>query len=86
MGCYHDGMVRTQISMTESQAAGLRRVAAERGMSQSAVLREALDLILSGSERERRLAHARWVVGRHRSAPGRTAERHDEALAEVFGG
>ena len=77
-------MVRTQISMTEEQAEGLRSLAAKRRRSQAALLREALDELLAGNDRERRLDTARQVVGKYESAHENTAEEHDAALDEAF--
>ena len=76
-------MVRTQIQLTEPQARALRRVAASRGMSMAAVIREVLDQALTRSQDagvERSLA----AVGSY-SSKGRTMSRdHDRALEEAF--
>lgn len=77
-------MVRTQISMTEEQAEGLRRLAASRRRSQAALLRDALDELLAGSDRARRLDAAREVIGKYESEHEDTAEAHDAALDEAF--
>lgn len=78
-------MIRTQISMTEDQAEGLRRLAAVRGRSQAALLREALDHLLGEDERRRRVERVRRSIGAYRSTGGNTAVDHDEALDEAFG-
>lgn len=78
-------MIRTQISMTEEQAEGLRRLAAVRNQSQAALLRDALDGMLSGQELELRAEAARSVVGRHGSGRADIAEDHDAALEAAFG-
>lgn len=53
-------MRRTQIFLTESEQAGLQRLAKARGSTVSAVIREAVDQYLQNTEtaewRERRLA------------------------------
>jgi hypothetical protein len=77
-------MIRTQISMTDEQAKGLRRLAAIRRRSQAALLRDALDALLEDDQRSRRLAAARAAIGAFRSGTSDTSERHDEALAEAF--
>ncbi len=77
-------MIRTQISMTEEQADGLRRLAAARQRSQAALLREALDGLLWDDERTRRVERARAVVAAFRSGRSDTSEHHDEALDDAF--
>jgi hypothetical protein len=79
-------MVRTQISMTDAQAEGLRRLAALRARSQAALLRDALDELLTADERLRRVERARGVVGRFSSGRHDTADSHDAALDEAFAG
>lgn len=44
-------MVRTQISLTEEQYVAVKRLAAERGMSLSAVIRDAVDRCVAMSSR-----------------------------------
>jgi len=82
-------VIRTQISMTEDQAEGLRRLSALRQKSQSALLREALDRLLADEERERRVAAARAAVGRFTddTGDGRSdvSEDHDAALDDIWG-
>ena len=77
-------MVRTQISMTGEQASGLAKLAATRKRSQAALLREALDSLLSSSERSARAERARDAIGRHGSKHPDTAKRHDEVLEEAY--
>jgi hypothetical protein len=78
-------VIRTQISMTEEQAEGLRRLAAARRRSQAALLRDALDALLEADRRERRLERARRSIGAFSSGYSNTSEDHDEALVEAFG-
>lgn len=78
-------MVRTQISMTEQQAAGLAKLAAIRKRSQAALLRDALDILLSGNERCSRAEKARDAIGRQGSKHSDTAERHDDVLDGAYG-
>lgn len=78
-------MIRTQIQLTERQATGLKRLAADRGVSMASLVRLAVDRLLaergaaSDAERRRR---ALAVVGRFRSGLGDLAENHDRHLAE----
>lgn len=48
-------MSRTRVHLTEEQAERLRRVAAERGLSMAAVIREAVDQMSAAEDEE-----ARW--------------------------
>jgi hypothetical protein len=80
-------VIRTQISLTEEQQEALRRVAARRGVSQAAVIREALDDVLSRDDRRRRIERLLAVAGRYHSglADGRSLARdHDDIYAEIL--
>jgi hypothetical protein len=77
-------MIRTQISMTEEQAAALRRLAAVRKRSQAAVLRDALDSLVDDDERSQRVERARSVIGKYRSGHSTTSVQHDAVLDEAF--
>lgn len=77
-------MVRTQISMTEEQAEGLRRLAALRNRSQAALLRDALDVVLGDGRRAERIQKARQAIGAFQSGRSDTSEQHDEALDDAF--
>lgn len=59
-------MQRTQIYLTESEQAGLQRLAQARGATLSAVIREAVDQYLAGNQesdwRQQRLAaYGAWA-------------------------
>ena len=77
-------MIRTQISLTEEQAEHLRVQAAVQGVSQAALLRQALDAYLHSHSRSARVQRARSPVGAFRSGSASLAENHDEALDEAF--
>ena len=79
-------MVRTQIQLTASQVAELKRLAAARGVSMAAVIREALDAHLAreaGPSWEERVERALAAVGCCASGVGDLAERHDFYFAEA---
>jgi hypothetical protein len=80
-------MVRTQVQLTEREAAALRQLAAADSKSMAALIREAVDLLLqsrrSMSNAERR-ERAIKVAGKFRSGRGDLAARHDDYLAEDF--
>lgn len=77
-------MVRTQISLTEEQAERLRAEAAARGVSQAALLRDALDEFLARTSFAARIDHVRSLAGAYRSGCGNLAEDHDEYLVDAF--
>ncbi len=74
-------MVRMQIQFTETQSDILRNVAADRGVSISAVVREAVDetVVLGRHKpsREELLKRSLAAAGRF-SSGGEAARRHDD--------
>jgi hypothetical protein len=77
-------MVRTQIQLTEEQAAELKRLAAERGVSVAEIVRQGVDRVikdsrgLSWEERKRRaLALPSFRAGVHD-----VSRRHDDYFVE----
>jgi hypothetical protein len=77
-------MVRTQVQLTEEQVRELRRLAASRGVSMAAIIRDVLDEALT-APRNARLARAKAVVGRFSSDRTDVSREHDRELAQVFG-
>ena len=80
-------MVRTQVQLTEKQMAMVKRIAAERNISMSEVIREGIDCYLHQStaiDRKERVRRALEVSGRFRSGLTDVSERHDEHLAEAY--
>ena len=77
-------MMRAQISMTDEQAQGLRRLSAETGTSQAALLREALDVVLARRDRAARIQRALDATGRYRSGDSDTSVDHDAVLGEIY--
>jgi hypothetical protein len=80
-------MVRMQIQFTETQTAVLREVAADRGISISAVVREAVESnVVNGRlmpSRHELLKRSLAAMGRFRSGTGDVAARHDEYFADT---
>lgn len=79
-------MIRTQIQLTAEQADDLRRLAAARGVSMAAVIREAVDAHLAreqGPSWEERVERALAAIGVCDSGLGDLSERHDDYLAEA---
>ena len=79
-------MVRTQIQLTEEQAAKLKRIAAKRGVSMAEVIREAVETIPDRDDRAERWARALAVAGIGHDRDGATdvSVRHDDYLAEAY--
>jgi len=81
-------MIRTQIQLTEEQAAKLKRLAAERDVSMAEVIREAVDRLAEGDDRAGRFTRALEAVraGRGHDIEGKddVAERHDEYLTDIY--
>lgn len=84
---HHDGMERKQIQFTRQQLAALRRESRRRHVSESAVVREAVDRWLGAkgeSDRHERFARALSVVGAFRSGKHDIAREHDRELADIY--
>ena len=79
-------MIRTQIQLTEEQAAKLKRLASDRDVSMAEVIREAVDRLPDRNDRTERFARALAVAGSGRDIEGKTdvAVRHDEYLADIY--
>ena len=77
-------MIRTQISITEEQQEALQRLAAARKVSQAAVLRDALDLVIGEDVRLRRLERARQLAGKYQADDDKHYVDHDAALDDAF--
>ena len=73
-------MVRTQIQLDEEETKGLKRLAAERGVSVASLVREAVDRLLEGTS----ASPERWWDDLPTFNTGITdlAEEHDRYLAE----
>jgi hypothetical protein len=81
-------MVRTQIQLTERQAARLKQLAAARGRSMADLIRGSVDALLAQPEHQdevARRARAQRAAGRFRSGRRDLSASHDRHLAEVLG-
>jgi hypothetical protein len=72
-------MVRTQISLTEEQYATVKGIAAARGMSFSAVIRETVDNLAAMSNRPA-VDSLLSIAGIGDSGRSDISERHDDYL------
>ena len=80
-------MVRTQIQLTEEQAAALKAAAARQGISMAALVRRSVNRLieiegeLSQKELRRKAA---TISGRFRSGAADTSVRHDDYLSQTL--
>ena len=80
-------MVRTQIQLTEEQSKKLKLAAARRGISIAALIRQAIDALLSQHDEpspKEMYQRAVRAAGAHHSGASDTASGHDDYLAEEF--
>ena len=77
-------MIRTQIQLTEEQARELKRVAAQRGISVSALIRQAIEKAVAVDAGPAKRQRAMAAVGRFRSGRKDISTEHDRYLAEDF--
>jgi Arc/MetJ-type ribon-helix-helix transcriptional regulator len=80
-------MVRTQVQLTEEQAALIKQLAAERDVSMSEIIRIGMTDFLTASgaiTRAERIRRALAVTGRFRSDKTDVSERHDAYLSEAY--
>lgn len=80
-------MIRTQIQITEEQAAILRTMSAERRLPIAELIRMSIDSFLqkeAGTSRERKRARAKSAAGRFASSVADVSAEHDKYLAEAF--
>ncbi|BDG21379.1 hypothetical protein TthSNM17_10410 [Thermus thermophilus] len=84
--CYHDGMVRTQVQLTEAQWARLKAKARAEGVSLAELVRRAVERFLEEEEGyEDKARRALLALGRFASGQGDVSEAHDRYLEEAFG-
>lgn len=80
-------MVRTQIQLTEEQAAALKAKAVVLGVSMAELIRRGVDQILEPNEHKakpERIRRAIEVAGRFRSGLSDIGTNHDKYVAEAF--
>lgn len=80
-------MIRTQIQITEEQAARLRTLSADRRQPIAELIRMSIDSFLTkeaGIGAERKRARAKSVAGQFASAHVDVSAEHDRYLAEAF--
>ncbi len=77
-------MVRIQISLTEQQMKSLREVAAARGVSMAALVREAVGRLLADRHHEAMMERLKAAAGRYSSGPPDVGVNHDKYLDEAY--
>jgi hypothetical protein len=81
-------MVRTQIQLEDEQYQALKALASARSVSMAELVRDGVETLLRGAERERRWT-ALWAsVGSCRDQEGErgVSVQHDSHLAEAYRG
>jgi hypothetical protein len=81
-------MVRTQILLTDEQAAALRELSAREGRSLADLVRTAVDALLHRRQaigRDELKRRSLSALGRYRSGMTDVGSRHDAHLDEAFG-
>ena len=83
---YIEGMIRTQIQLTEEQVRKLKRAAAEQGLSMAEVIRRCIDRGVADElpDREATWRRAVELIGAFEDRGGArdVSARHDAYLAE----
>jgi len=82
-------MIRTQIQLTEEQDRALEALAAAEDASKAALVRQAVDLLLSqrgGAEREAQRGRALAAIGMVTGDGAPVSEEHDRYLADAYAG
>jgi hypothetical protein len=79
-------MIRTQIQLSDEQAHGLKRLAAQRGVSMAELIREGAERVLADSAVDERWQRASELVGRYRDhgTDADVAANHDRYLDEAY--
>jgi Arc/MetJ-type ribon-helix-helix transcriptional regulator len=80
-------MIRTQVQIPEDQYRELKKLAAERDVSISALVREGIAKVIGDDERKekwKRFLAAAGTFDDPNAARDRVSERHDEILAEIW--
>ncbi len=80
-------MIRTQIQLTEEQAAQLKRLAAKKGASVAELIRNGVEVLLRSTgtvSPEERRQRAIAVAGRFHSGRSNLSIKHDNHLTEVY--
>jgi hypothetical protein len=76
-------MIRMQVQFDADEAKALRRAATQRGVSISAVVRDAVDrCVLDHDERDDANARANAASGTFSSGSGDVAARHDDYFVQ----
>lgn len=80
-------MIRTQIQLTEAQAADLKRLALKQRRSVADIIRQSVDLYLAASGElplDQQYERALALAGKFHSGDMRLGRDHDRYLAEAY--
>ena len=76
-------MIRTQIQLTEEQARALKDLAAQRGVSMAALIRQATERLLEENSKREKRRRALEAIGTF-PGPSDLSTNHDAYLAEDY--
>jgi hypothetical protein len=79
--CRRYRVIRTQIQLSDDQARGLKRLAAQRGVSMAELIREGAERVLAESDVDERWKRASELIGRYHD-PAPDVSSHHDRLAE----
>lgn len=82
--CYHDIMIRTQVSLTEEQLGRLRELARTRNVSIAELIRRAVDGLFVTADMDSRRRRALEVIGEFAGDGSPVSEEHDRYLADAY--
>lgn len=78
-------MIRTQIQLTQQQAAAIKNLAKKKHVSMAEIIRHSVDsMVKTGSIDEERRTKAIEAAGKFHSGVSDIAVKHDKYLAEAF--
>ncbi len=78
-------MIRTQIQLTERQAAAIKNLAKKKHISMAEIIRRSIDtMVKTGTIDEQRRARAIEAAGKFHSGISDISVKHDRYLAEAF--
>jgi len=80
-------MIRTQIQLTKEQVERLKKLAVEKHLSVSKLIRQAVDALIKSSvvvDDEERRKRAVAATGRFRSGVSDLSKEHDDYLKEAY--
>jgi hypothetical protein len=82
-----NAVIRTQVQLSPEQAAVIKRLASERGVSMAEIIRQSIDAFVGVAHRpapDELRRRARGIAGMIPEGPTDMSIRHDDYLAEAY--